>query len=406
MTEAANGSWPADRRTLTSLSLQCGINAFVYSTYLARLPEIRDQSHVSTGAMGIVMMIGNLAGLLATFVTKPVIRRLGSKPVMIWGAVAYVGALPIIGNSSSRAPLIIGILVMMIMNSFVDVAIARQSTDFSAARGRSVMSRLAGVYSLGTLAGGLLAAAIGAVGFDVSIHLIILAGLLAGALILVAPGLLPSDSSVRDATRANVSRWGSLLPLALLGLASAAAAPLDSGPGEWATFRVTDDLHASSAAAALAYAAFTAGMCVGRLAGDWLAAKTGTLRLLLISVGLSAAGLTIACIGPIVFVSIAGFMLAGFGCSVQTPLLTEVAGRGEGARLTAFFVGNRIAGLLTPLVIGSLANSFVAVGTAIMLATIPCAVVLGAVAPRVWRASASLSAHRPSGEENPIASAM
>jgi hypothetical protein len=145
-------------------------------------------------------------------------------------------------------------------------------------------------------------------------------------------------------------------------------------------------------------------MCVGRLGGDWLASRVGTLRLLLISVGVSAAGLTIACLGPVVFVSIAGFMLAGFGCSVQTPLLTEVAGGGDAARLTAFFVGNRIAGLLTPLVVGSLANSFVGVGTAILLATIPCAVVLGIVARGVWTA-APLGGHGRSGAENPASRA-
>ncbi|HET9738601.1 MAG TPA: hypothetical protein VFP78_10835, partial [Solirubrobacteraceae bacterium] len=53
----------------------------------------------------------------------------------------------------------------------------------------------------------------------------------------------------------------------MLGLASALAVPLDIVPGEWATFRVTDDLGGAQSQAALAFVAFTVGMTGGRLAG-------------------------------------------------------------------------------------------------------------------------------------------
>ena len=57
--------WPSDRRTFVSLGLQCVVNAFVYSTYVARLPDIRDEAGLSIAAMGLVMTVGNLAGFAA-----------------------------------------------------------------------------------------------------------------------------------------------------------------------------------------------------------------------------------------------------------------------------------------------------------------------------------------------------
>ena len=83
-------TWPSDRRTFVSLGLQCVVNAFVYSTYVARLPDIRDGAGLTISQMGVVMTIGNLAGFAAMLPSAPVIRRWGSKRVMVVASVAYV----------------------------------------------------------------------------------------------------------------------------------------------------------------------------------------------------------------------------------------------------------------------------------------------------------------------------
>ena len=81
---------------------------------------------------------------------------------------------------------------MMVTNALVDVAIAMQSATFSSRRHYPAMSRLSGLYSLGTVGGAVVATAIVAAGFDVSVHLLLLAVALAIALVFVSPGLLPA----------------------------------------------------------------------------------------------------------------------------------------------------------------------------------------------------------------------
>ena len=127
-------AWPSDRRTFVSLGLQSVVNAFVYSTYVARLPDIRDEAGLSIAAMGLVMTVGNLAGLAAMLPSAAVIRRWGSKRVMVVSSVAYVLTLPVLGSSSSPAMLVAAIVAMMITNALVDVAIAMQSATFSSRR--------------------------------------------------------------------------------------------------------------------------------------------------------------------------------------------------------------------------------------------------------------------------------
>lgn len=383
-------SWPSDRRTFVSLGLQAIVNAFVYSTYVARLPDIRDEAGLSIAAMGLVMTVGNVAGLAAMLPSAAVIRRCGSKRVMVASSVAYVLTLPVIGSSTSPAMLVGAIVAMMVTNALVDVAIAMQSATFSSRRHYPAMSRLSGLYSLGTVGGGVVATAIVAAGFDVSVHLALLAVALAVALVFVSPGLLPTDERPADTHERAGAAPRPWLLVGVLGLASALAVPLDIVPGEWATFRVTDDLGGAESHAALAFVAFTVGMTSGRLAGDRATARFGPTRLLRGAVVLSTAGLVLAASVPGAVLVTAGFLLAGLGISVVSPLLTEAAGRTPGPAFTAMFVGNRLAGLLTPLAMGALAGTPVlSVGEAMIALVVPSGallLLLGAAAVRSSRA--------------------
>jgi MFS family permease len=365
---------PSDRRTFVSLGLQSVVHAFVYSTYVARLPDIRDEAGLSIAAMGLVMTVGNIAGLAAMLPSAAVIRRWGSKRVMVVSSVAYVLTLPVLGSSNSPAMLVAAVVAMMVTNALVDVAVAMQSATFSAGRHYPAMSRLSGLYSLGTVGGGVVASAIVAAGFDVSIHLTALAVALAAALVFVSPGLLPTDERPTEHREGAGAPW---IVIAVLGVASALAVPLDIVPGEWATFRVTDDLGGHESQAALAFVAFTIGMTSGRLAGDRATARLGPTRLLRGAVLLSTAGLVLAAAVPALAAVIAGCLLAGLGISVVSPLLTEAAGRTPGPAFTAMFVGNRLAGLLTPLAMGSLAGTpALGVGEAMVTLVVPSGLLL------------------------------
>jgi predicted MFS family arabinose efflux permease len=383
-------SLPSDRRTFVSLGLQSVVNAFVYSTYVARLPDIRDEAGLSIAAMGLVMTLGNVAGLAAMVPSAGLIRRWGSKRVMVVSSVAYVLTLPVLGSSSSPAMLVAAVVAMMVTNALVDVGVAMQSATFSSRRHYPAMSRLSGLYSLGTVGGGVVASVIVAAGFDVSLHLFALAIALACALVFVSPGLLPSDErSAGHHERLRGAPSATLIAIAVLGVASALAVPLDIVPGEWSTFRVTDDLGGSPSHATLAFVAFTVGMTGGRLAGDRATALLGATRLLRGAVVLSVAGLVLAATVPAVAVVTAGVLLAGLGISVVSPLLTEAAGRTPGPAFTAMFVGNRVAGLLTPLAMGALAGTpALTVGGAMMTLVVPSGLLLlllGAAALRAGR---------------------
>ena len=387
--------WPSDRRTFVSLGLQCVVNAFVYSTYVARLPDIRDEAGLSIAAMGVVMTVGNLAGFAAMLPSAAVIRRWGSKRVMVVCSVAYVLTLPAIGTSGSPAMLVAAIVAMMVTNALVDVAVAMQSATFSSRRHYPAMSRLSGLYSLGTVGGGVVAAAIVSAGFDVSVHLFVLAVVLAVALVFVSPGLLPADERPPAERRAR----GGDVPA------------VDPGRGARPRQRARR-------------AAGRRPRGVGHFPGDRrprrrpVAVRAGLRRLHRGDDGRSPRRRPRdRPPGPGAPAALGGPRLRGrpgrgrVGARRpdragrlplrrprhlrRLPLLTEAAARTPGASFTAMFVGNRLAGLLTPLAMGALAGTpLLSVGEAMVILVAPSAallLLLGVAAVSTQSSAASVS---------------
>ena len=150
--------------------------------------------------------------------------------------------------------------------------------------------------------------------------------------------------------------------------------------GDWASFRLGDDLAARPSIAGLAFLAFTSGMTIGRLGGDWLQVRVGPTNLFRLSALIAGTGSVLATIVPNVAVSIVGFLIAGLGTSVLFPQLYDRAARSPGPPGSGFasmLIGQRGAGLVAPLVVGWLANSdALDVGQAMAIVTIPAAIVV------------------------------
>lgn len=379
---------PSDRATFTALGAQVLVNAFVYSTYLARLPDLRDRAGVDLRALGSIMAVGNLSGLCASLVATRLVARVGSRVVMVWVAPVYVLALPLLTFARGPAVLVGAVLLMMITNVVVDVAVTVQKAVFGARRGMPVMGRLSAVYSLGTLSGGLLAAMMATANVDITVHLSVLAGLICAALIWVRRGLLSEDTmpAVAGGGHGADRPGGGPLVLLIVVAVSAVIVPLDIGPGEFAAFRLRDDLRLSGAAATAGYVCFTAGMLGGRLVSDVLSLRLGLRRLFAASTAASAAGVAVFGLVGAPAAAYPGLVVAGLGCGVLAPVLADTASRigNQHSGLRTMFLGNRLAGLLTPLLLGRLVGHGLPVGTALATVCLPCAAAAFLLAPRLF----------------------
>ena len=77
-----------------------------------------------------------------------------------------------------------------------DIAMNLQGSWLSARRHAPVMNRLHGLWSLGTVIGGVIAARAAAAGVSLATHLLVVSGVLLVTLLFVGRGLLPVDEHV------------------------------------------------------------------------------------------------------------------------------------------------------------------------------------------------------------------
>jgi len=369
-----------DRRALKSVGVQFFANGATYATIIPRLPEIRDQVGISIGALGLVLTVASVASLIGSAFAGRVTASIGSRRVMIYGAVMSIGFLPIIGFATSPVVLAVALFGWLFFDIFIDVAMNVQGSALSARRHTPVMNRLHGLWSLGTIAGGVLTVVLLRAGVSTEVQMTAVALVLVGSLLFVAPGLLHRDEAPELDDEVAVIEGRTHLgrvdiAALLLAVGGAAAMTVEITNGDWSSFRLGDDLGAAPGVAGLAFLAFTGGMTIGRLSGDWVQVRVGPVQLIRISTGVMAVGAVLAMLVSSVPVAIVGFLVGGLGTSVLFPQLYDRAARAPGPPGSGFafmLVGQRGAGVVTPLFVGALANSSTfGVGQAMAIVVLP-----------------------------------
>lgn len=380
------GPRPGDRRALVAVAVQFFVNGAVFASFVPRLPEIRDRVGITDATVGLFLTIAGGLGLVSSAVVGRLIDRFGSRRVLIAGAVAMVLVLPLVGIVTTPAALLLVLIALSMLDVIVDVAMNLQGSWLSARRHAPVMNRLHGLWSLGTVVGGLASALLAAAGVSLQAQLVGVSIVLLAAVAFVAAGVLATDQHHSEqgvpVDGASRSRWRPFVPLALAG---AFAVTVEMTSSDWAAFRLTDDFGSSAAIATLGYVAFTTGMTVGRFVGDAALVRLGADRLLRLACAVTIAGIVAATVVPSRPFTLAGLLLAGLGTATFFPKLYDEAahfpGR-AGAALGALTAGSRTAALIAPVLTGVLIGTSLSVGAAMAIVALPCTVGLYLVETR------------------------
>ncbi len=405
-----------DRRALGSVATQFFVNGAAFASFVPRLPEIRDRIGVGLDGLGVLMTIAITIGTIGSLQSPALIARFGTRRTLIVGAITLTLALPIVGFARAPWMFVVAAGAMYVADGLVDVSMNLQGSWLSARRHAPVMNRLHGLWSLGTVAGGLVAAQVASAGVSLEVHLTVVAALMVAALVFVGRGLLRVDETHddedhddedrrrgttrrrRDDVRGPASTAGdgrsrrtraARITLMVLALSGAFSITLELVSSDWAAFRLTEDFGASAGFAGLGFVAFTSGMTVGRLVGDSVEIRMGGERMLRAAIVASGVGLTAAAFTPNRWMVLAAYLVAGVGISTLFPRLYDDAARFRGRRgagLAWLRTGSSLTALVIPTLVGVLAATSLSVGAATAIVTLPCVVGLFVLSLRPNRA--------------------
>jgi MFS family permease len=369
-------------------------------SFFTRVPWIRDHAGLSPGALGLALVFPALGACTTMPLTSRIRHRLGGRAALALLLALFAGCLALPALAPNLPTLCVAMLFFGATAGMADVVMNANGVQVEERVGRSIMSGLHGLWSVG----GLVASGAGALAahadVDARVHLGAASAVLLAIGLLTCRRLLDTDPAELADPAAAPARFAlpgrSLLPIGVVGFC---AIFIEGASADWSGVYLRDVAAASAGVAAASYAGFAATMAATRLSGDLLTRRFGPTRTVRWASALSLLGglLVVAARSPAP--AIAGFALVGVGIAVVVPLAFAAAGRSDAnpnRAIAGMATITYTAALVAPGVIGLLAD----------VASLPVsfAVVTGLAAIPLLRAGV-LAAAAPPAAGTPAAAA-
>lgn len=369
------------------------------ASWAARIPQVRDRLELEPSSLGLVLLAIAVGSVLALPLSGPVVAKFGSRRVVRAMAVLLSSGLAIVaaGYELGLPFVVVGLFLVGFGNGAWDVAMNVQGALVEQHLGRSIMSRFHAGFSVGTVAGALIGAAMVALGVSVTVHLAVIAAATCFAIPVAVQGFIPDASELKPRDRdlstsfdsgLSVDRRGQfaawLEPRTLLiGVFVMAFAFAEGAGNDWISVAVIDDHGLSPAIGTLAFAAFLAAMTLGRWFGPTLLDRYGRVAVVRFLALTGVVGTVLFVTAPLPAVVFLGVLLWGFGTSLGFPVgmsagaddpryaagrVSVIASIGYCAFLAGppfiGFLGDRVTVLRAVIVVA------VVLGTAILIAAV------------------------------------
>jgi MFS family permease len=345
----------------------------VLASWLPHIPAVKARLTSGDGQLGLVLLAMAAGAVIALPAAGWLIGLAGSRLMSAVSAVALCLAMPLPVLSPSLSALVVSLAVLGACNGLLDVSMNAQAAAVEQGAGRPIMSSFHALFSVGGVAGALLASSAMSLGAGDVTHVAAAALVALAAVALALPRLVAPERRPPGPALARPSR--ALLALGLLSLLGLLA---EGAMGDWSAVYLHDTLGARPAVAAVGFAAFSLAMAAGRFAGDALVGRLGPRRVLRVSATVAAAGLAGALLVAHPAAGVVGCALVGLGIANVIPVLFSAAARAPGVDagrgLAAVATTGYLGFLSGPPLIGIVAEGAgLAVGLALVSAA--CAIV-------------------------------
>jgi predicted MFS family arabinose efflux permease len=309
-------------------------SGFAIASWASRIPQVRQHLGLTPAALGLVLLAMAAGSVIALPISGFIIHRLNTRRTVTVMAVLVATALSLVGAGYliGVVPVVIGLFLFGFANGAWDVAMNVQGADVEQHLGRSIMPRFHAGFSLGTVAGALLGAAMVALRVPVTAHLITVAVIVAGVVPVMVRRFLPDAGPARltpeakarperaEAPRPSLlSRWREPRTL-LVGLFVLAFAFSEGTGNDWIGVALIDGRHTPPAVGTLGFAVFLTAMTAGRWIGPGLLDRYGRVVVVRVLALVAVIGLILFVFSPTIALAFPGALLWGAGTSLGFPV--------------------------------------------------------------------------------------
>ena len=345
---------------------------FCFATWASRIPDIKSALHLSEAALGTLLFAMPIGQLFAMPFSGKIVTRYGSRAITILGLILYAACLPLIGLATEKWQLAVGLFLFGLFGNFCNIAVNTQGVYTQQLFDKPIIGSFHGSWSLAGFCGALTGLLMLALELSVFQHFIV-AFTFVLVIIATSQKFIIKAKSKQEAEKSTYSFWKNPdKNLLLLGLICFCGMASEGIMFDWSGVYFKEIIKAPGALVVLGYTTFMISMASGRFLSDFLVARYGARKVLIISGLVISTGLYTAVLLPYIIPCTIAFMLVGFGVSNVVPIIFNVAGNNEnvptGIALTivtsisflGFLMGPPLIGYIAELT--SLKHSFAIIG--------------------------------------------
>ncbi|WP_345154526.1 MFS transporter [Micromonospora maritima] len=354
----------------TGVAVVFALNGLAVASWFSRVPAVRETLGLSPGRLGLLLLCMSVGALLAMPTAGLVTQRLGPARTVAVATLLVALGMTVAGLATGLAgwaPGVgLGLAAFGFGSGLCDVAMNVEGAAVEKRIGRTIMPRFHAAWSLGSVAGAGLGAGAARLGVPIGVHLPVLAVLILAGTLLGARAFLSAPAEAAGAgepaarRRALLAAWREPRTL-LVGLLVLVMAFTEGSANDWLAVAFVDGYGVSEAVGAAVFGVFVVGMTLGRTVGTVAIDRWGRVPVLFGTIGLAAAGATLAVLAGSGPLAVVGVALWGIGASLGFPVGMSAAADDEekaAARVSVVAVIGYTAFLAGPPLLGFLGDHF------------------------------------------------
>jgi Major Facilitator Superfamily len=357
-----------------------------WGVWVILVAELNRDHGLSYGREGVLLALLSIVAVVTMAFGAPRLARL-PLGVLVCGSLATLGVGAVAMAVFPTSVLWIAFMVVGAGNGLIDVFLNVDAQRIEVGTGRPVLQWLHASYAAGGVTGACIGGAIVAAGVDYRVGIAIAAGTL--FLTAVWNGLTGSRARAasEEATTFSLSAFRRHPALWIPGLVILFAFLVEGSMDTWSGLYLQDQLGATALKAALAFAAFSASLCLGRLFAGRVLFGLGRRATIVISgIGAAAGGAVAAATDSPVVVA-GAFLVMGFAISAAAPAafgMVDEAAPGDQANGVAAVTTIGYSGFVwSPAIFGWIAQAFdLRAAMVVIVSSTAGIIVTGLLAPR------------------------
>ncbi|MFF9347564.1 MFS transporter [Streptomyces sp. NPDC014734] len=346
------------RRARFAVAAVFAVHGSVTGSFATRVPWIQDHAGVSAGQLGLALAFPAIGASLAMPLASAISHRFGARTALRGLLALWTLALILPSLAPNLLTLCAALLVYGASAGMSDVAMNALGVEVENRLGKSIMSGLHGLWSVGALVGSAAGTVAAHLGTDARLHHVVAALVLTVLGVLACRGVLDlrSEPDEEPPPRFTLPPKSALI----IGAVGFCAVFAEGASLDWSAVYLRDIMGTSAGLAAASTTAFALTMAVARIAGDKVVDRFGAVRTVRVSGALATVGGVLVVTAPSAVAAMCGFGLLGLGVAVVVPLAFAAAGR-SGPNPSQAIAGvatiTYTSGLIAPSAIGTLAEA-------------------------------------------------